>query len=114
MNEPGAGLVIKMRQFDLQPALGRRGALPKNLEDQAGPIDDLALQPIFQVALLDRGKGTIDDDQLGLLHLAVCRDVLDLPFPEQGSGTGIADRHDDRIDNDQTDGKGKAFSFFKA
>ena len=37
------GLIIEMRQLDLQPPFGGRRALAENLEDQPGAVDDLGL-----------------------------------------------------------------------
>ena len=55
-----------MRELDLKPALGGCRTLAKDFEDQARPVDDLALELFLEVALLDRRKRTINDDQLGV------------------------------------------------
>ena len=112
--DQSSGLVVKVGQFDLQATFRRRRPLPENLEDQAGPVDHLALQLFFQIALLDRGERAIDDDQFSLALGAGNVDVLDLPFPEQGASPRLADRDGDGIDHFQPDGESKTARFFQA
>src|SRR5690606_21754074 len=70
-------LVIEVCEFDLQTPFGSRRTLTEYLEDQTGPVDHLALQRFFQIALLDRRQRAVDDDQLGLVLLTGDRDILD-------------------------------------
>ena len=103
-----------MRQLDLQPALRGCRTLAKDLEDQARPVDDLALELFLEVALLDRRKRTVDNDQLGVRLVAGHADALDLPFTEQGGGADGTDRQDEGIDHFDADGAGEALPLFKA
>lgn len=84
-------LIIEMRQLDLQSSFGCRGALAENFEDEAGAVDHLDLEPLFQIALLDGREAAIDDQQFGLLILQAVRDDLDLSPAEQRGGPRRAD-----------------------
>ncbi len=61
-----AALIGKMGQFDLSSTFAgvRPGA--ENLEYQAGPVDDLALESGLEIALLDRSQFGIDADNVNL------------------------------------------------
>ena len=50
-----AGQVGELRQFHLQLALLRAGALGENVQNQTHAVDDTALAGFFQIALL-RGR----------------------------------------------------------
>ena len=52
-DKPGF-LVIEMREFDLKNAFACAGALAEDLENEPGPVQDLALPVALEVALLDR------------------------------------------------------------
>src|SRR3546814_2374464 len=87
----------------------RRGrAFAEDFEDQPGPVDDLAPEPFLKIALLNRGKRTIDDDQLRLIQLASNTDVLDLAFAEQRAGARFTDRNRNSIGHHEADGQRKA------
>ena len=105
-------LVVEMREFDLQAALRRRRAFTEDFEDQARPVDDLALQPVFEVALLDGAERTVDDDQLGLMQFAVGRDSLDLTGTEQSRWLRLANRQDIGLGDDQPDREREALCLF--
>jgi hypothetical protein len=72
-----------MRKFDLQAALGGRGALAEDFEDQPGAIDHLGAERRFEITLLDRGQRRIDHNELDTLRRYVGRDRVDLPDAEQ-------------------------------
>ena len=112
-HEP-ALLVIEMRQFDLKPPLGRRGALAENLQDQPGAVDDLALELFFEVTLLDRGQRAVDDDEIRLFLLAGGRDPLDLAFAEQRAGPNGAYRNDRCLGHHDPDGKRETLGLLEA
>ena len=103
-HEP-ALLIVEMRQLHLQPTFRGRGALAEYLQDQPRPVDDLALELLFQVALLDGGERPVDDHQLGLFLLAFGGDALDLALAEQGPRAdvtngkheGLGDHYADRL-----------------
>lgn len=108
------GLVIQMREFDLKTPFGGGGAFAKDFKNQAGTVDDLALQPIFEIALLDGRKRTVDDDQFGVGLVARNADTLDLTFSEQRGRTDGADREDEGINYLDADGAGQPLPFFEA
>ena len=76
-------LVIKMRQLNLQSPFGSGGSFPENLENQPGPVDHLAGELFFQIALLDRAERAIHHDQFCTVLFAGYADIFDLPCPEQ-------------------------------
>jgi hypothetical protein len=61
-------------QFDLQNAFPSLGAAPENLKYEARSVYDLDLQSTFEVALLHRRQGVIDDNKADLLRLYFRRD----------------------------------------
>ena len=102
-------LVVEMREFDLQTALGSRRALAEDLEDQSRAVDHLALERFLKIALLDRAERAIDDDELALILLAPGRDVLHLSGPEQRVRLHLAGGQDLRMCDDDTDRERKPF-----
>ena len=53
-NQPGRQM-IKLRQFNLQLALGALCSLCKDIENQAGPVNYTALQYALDIAFLGGG-----------------------------------------------------------
>src|SRR5690606_11031098 len=96
-------LVIEVCEFDLQAPFGSRRTLAEYLENQTGPIGHLALQRLFQIALLDRRQRAVDDDQLGLVLLTGDRDILDLPRPEERARPYLAHGQDEGFGDDDPD-----------
>ena len=66
-NQPGS-LILQMREFDLECALLRHRAFAENIQDQASAVDDLAAPGAFQIALLHRRQGGIDDHHLDMVQ----------------------------------------------
>src|SRR3546814_16003205 len=61
------GLIIEMRQLDLEPPFGGRRALAEDFEDQPGAVDHLGLERGFAVALLDRRQRGLEHAEIGFL-----------------------------------------------
>ena len=57
--DQSARLIVKMCQFNLQPAFRSRGTCTENLQDQPGAVDNLDLELFFQIALLNSRQGTV-------------------------------------------------------
>ena len=106
-------LVIEMCELDLQPAFGSRRTLAEYLEDQSGPVDDLAGELFFQIALLDRAQRAVHDDKLGLVLLAGDADIVDLPRPEQQVRAHFAHRQHEAVGNGNADRQRQPLGFGK-
>ena len=90
-----AGLIVEMRELDLEPPFRGCRPLAENFEDQAGAVDHFGAGFVFQILLLDRGQGGVDNHQSGLVLLCRSGDLLDLALAEQS-------RRTDRADADRT------------
>lgn len=106
-------LVIEVGEFHLQPPLGRSRSLPENLEDQAGAVDHFALQPVFQIALLNGRKRAIHHNQVSIFLFAPNGYAVDLTGTEQRAWLAVADRQDERIGNDYADRQRQPARFFQ-
>ena len=96
-------LIVEMGQLYLQPSFGRGRAFAEDLEDQPGAVDHLALELFLQVALLDAGERSVDDDQLGILELAFGGDAFDLTLAEQRRRAHLTQRQHEGFGHDQAD-----------
>ena len=77
------------------------GALGKDIEDQAGPVHYPALEQTLQVALLGRGQGMVEDDDVGIQHLDLGRYLFSLAAADKKFGAGrtaAGGDHPQRID----------------
>src|SRR6185295_7059117 len=77
-------LILQVSELDLQLALGGRRPLAEYLEDQAGAVDDLGPDLVFQILLLDRGQRRVDDQQSGRFVPREPGNLFDLALAEQG------------------------------
>jgi hypothetical protein len=109
-----ASLIIKMGQFNLKPPLSRAGAFAKYFKDQAGAINNLALQTFFKVALLYRGERAIDDNQICFTQDAGCFDIGNLTFAKQRSGTRLSDWYGKTISDNQANRQSQTFGLSEA
>ena len=104
-------LIREMGQLDLQRALARSCALSKNLENEAGSIEDLRLPGLLQIALLHRRHGMVDDDQFRLCLSNQRFDLVDLAGTEEGAGLRRSQRHQEGLANIEVDGFGQTPGF---
>ena len=72
------GHVLQARQFHLQLALMAARALGEDLQDQQGAVVDRHLQMAFQIALLGRAQGLVEQHFLGTVHLGEHADFVGL------------------------------------
>ncbi len=74
-----------MSQFHLHLRVGGLGPLGEDLQDQAGPVDDVAaLDELLDVALLRAGKLIVEDDVLDFVLFAVLLDFLEFARSDVG------------------------------
>ncbi len=70
--------MIELSQLDLQLAFVGACALGEDIEDKTGTVEHTALERTFEVALLARCQGVIEDDQIGLGGLDLVAQLFDL------------------------------------
>ena len=106
-----ASLVIEVREFDLESPFCACGALAEDFEDEPGAVDDLRLCFGFEIALLDRRQGTVDNQQFGIMRAQPRRNRLDLAAAEQGSSLWRADVRRNTINYINPDGRRQSRRF---
>jgi hypothetical protein len=74
--------IFELGQFNLELPLFGLGALGEDIEDEARPVDDLALEGLFQIPLLRPGQILVEDDQVHS-RLADRPDLLDFPRTDE-------------------------------
>ena len=100
-------LIVQMRQLHLQPPLRTRRPLAENLEDEPGAINHLRLGRGFQIALLDRGQRTVDDQQFGVMRAQPAGNALHLSAAEQCRWLRTANVQCNRVDHINPDRPGQ-------
>jgi len=109
-HEPAA-LVFEMRELDLHGALLGARALPEDVEDEAGPVDDLAFPGPLQVPLLHGAELRIDNSDGDVFRLDRLSDGLDLPLAHQRRRTPGPQRRDGSVHHHQSDRRGQTHRF---
>ncbi len=66
--------------------------LAEDLEDQAGAVEHLGVEGLFEIALLDRRQRVVDDDQLRVLFLDDLAQFLNLAGAEQRRRPRVGNR----------------------
>jgi hypothetical protein len=79
------------------------GTLAKDFEDQTGAVDDLGLPAFFEIALLHRRHGAIDDDEVDRVVLNALAEMFDGALAEQGRRAGSRDAGDFGASNIEMD-----------
>ena len=109
-----AFLIGQMRVFDLQRAFARARAPAENLQNKAGPVDDLGAPGLFQIALLHRRQRAIHHHDAGFVRLDQSGDFLDLAFAEISRRPHRVEHHDAGLFDVEIDGAGKPYRLVKA
>ena len=87
------------------------GAAAEYLQDQPGPIKDLGVPFLFEIALLDRRDSVIDNHEVNGLVSNDVADFADLATAEQRRRTRVGHGDDDAIGNIEFDGVRQAHRF---
>ena len=87
--------MLKLCELHLELAFERAGALREDIQYEDTPVQDPASEVAFQVALLGRGQGMVDEHDLGTAALDRRADLVGLAGADEvfriGSPLGIAD-----------------------
>ena len=83
-------VVLELRDFHLELALGAHRMLGEDVEDQLGAIDDARLERVFQGALLRRRELVVDEQHLGPGALVGLLELVELAFPDIGARVRLA------------------------
>ena len=82
--------MIQLSQLNLQFPFGTLGSLGENVEDQAGTINNPALQDALKIALLRWGQSMIENDQIGTVRSHFGTNFLDFAFTRKGCRVGAS------------------------
>ncbi len=102
-----------MRQIDLESAFLGQSPSAKDLQDEAGPVEDLGSDGALQVALLGRRESAVEEDEFDLLRLRALLQFVDLALPYIGAGAHLIEIDDLGIDDLEVDRTGQADGFTK-
>ena len=81
--------MLQLRQFDLQLAFARAGALREDVENERRAVEHLAVENLFQVAALRGRKFVVEDDGVDVVPGgSSCGEFLGLAFADVGGGAG--------------------------
>ena len=80
--------VLELGGLDLELGLAGPGPGGKDLQDQAGPVQDLRVQLLFQVAHLHGGQGLVEEDDVCIPGLDLAAQLHDLAAAQIG---GVGD-----------------------
>jgi hypothetical protein len=75
--------MLQLRQFNLQFALFRAGALRKNVKDQRRAIQDFAVEYPFQIAALGGRKFVVEDHRVDIRAAAMLGEFVGLAFANE-------------------------------
>jgi hypothetical protein len=101
-------LVVEVGQFDLEHALAGGSALAEDFEDQRCAVEHLGAGFLLEIALLDRRKRGVDDQQIDIIFLHPAGKVLDVAAADEGGGFDLAYLDDLGEDDLEIDGARQA------
>ena len=78
--------MLKLREFDLQFAFPRAGALREDVENQRRAVEDFAVENLFEIAALRRRKLVIENHGIHVLTLAKIREFTRLALADERGG----------------------------
>ena len=94
---PGAdkagALIAECGQFNLQNTFAGPGAVGKDFKDQTGPVKQLDVPFLLQIALLHRPDGAVNQNKVDLQVLEPALQFLDLARAEQRAGLHFCQPH---------------------
>ena len=91
--------VLQLGQLDLRLALLALGVLGEDVEDQRGPVDDLDLDLVLEVAQLAGRELAVADDGVGAGGLHDLADRVDLAAADVGRRVGRLAALEDRLEH---------------
>ena len=100
--------MLELSQLDLQFTLMSSGSLREDIQNQASAIQHTAFKEFFEVALLTRTQGMVEDDHVALPFLYRCADLLQLAAADVEAGIGNAPG---TLDNGHRVGTGRTHQF---
>ena len=78
--------MLKLREFDLQFAFTRSGALRENVENERRAVEDFAVKNLFKIAALCGRKLVIENHRVHVLTPAEIREFSRLAFANERGG----------------------------
>jgi hypothetical protein len=78
--------VVQLRQLHLQAAFARPRARCKDVQNELGPVDDLGVYGLFEVALLGGREVVVEDHDLGAARSHGGRNLFDFSPADEGGG----------------------------
>jgi hypothetical protein len=106
--------ILQLCEFYLKLTFTGSGALRKNIQDQRCPINNLAPDALFKVALLGRREFIIKDDEIRALLTDDVTKLLNLPLAEKSPGFRMVQALRDHANHNGTCRHGQAIEFRQA
>ena len=100
-----------MGEFDLELAFPGAGALREDLEDEGGPIQDLAPERLLQVPGLRAGEFVVEDHGVDAEFLAARGEFRGLAGSDAAGRMGRVELLGAIAEDDGTDGRGELAEF---
>ena len=81
-------VVLELRELDLELALGARGVLGEDVEDQLRPVDDPRVERVLERPLLRRIELAVDEEHLRRSPCVLGLELLELALADIGARIG--------------------------